>query len=347
MITEIVIIVMLLYISLIGVSYFKGTDKEVLIDRDDSYALKGLAAFFVIAAHTYLGGTYTIISGLNGVPFKAIGSILAQLGGIGVLIFFYLSGYGIEEGYGNKEIDKQFIINRLKKVYFPYLYIKFVLLFGETVVGLYDVSVLPKKIIDICCIEDWFVQVIMIEYLFYFMVGRFDLKRKLLLLFVLNAFIGAIFVFMRLPSRYYNSMWLFVIGVASSLYQDMILDVIKEKNIIIILGSMATFIGFGAIFAMNKGAMWCEICKIIAGVALIVLLVSTMQYVKLGSPILKWGGKKSLYIYIVHVSIMGFFCNMERIEMALCFIVLSLVVTVVLDLLKTRVIRQTSILRRL
>lgn len=70
-----------------------------LLMRDASTALKGLSAFFVIAAHIH-GWTEGLVP--VAAWSKLTDIVLTQLGGMGVLVFFFLSGYGIQEGIWEK-----------------------------------------------------------------------------------------------------------------------------------------------------------------------------------------------------------------------------------------------------
>lgn len=102
-------------VELIKTSKTSNTFTSVL-SRDDSTALKGLSAFFVIAAHIHAWLRPQIIVA----PADKIANIiLTQLGGMGVIAFF-LSGYGIQEGYGCKKVNKNYLVKRAKNVLVPY-----------------------------------------------------------------------------------------------------------------------------------------------------------------------------------------------------------------------------------
>lgn len=330
MLTVYFLLCFIIAITLINCSYLNNKTRGTLFSRNEVEVIKGLAAFFVIIAHIYINGEHTSTGGLDGNITKAVGGALSQLGGIGVMLFFFFSGYGIEEGYGNREVGKQYIINRLKKVYLVYLFIKLAILAVEALVGLVSIECIFKRLVDICCIEDWFVLVIVLEYVFYYLVTKLFPKNKLVLLFFLNVVMGCLFFYLRLAARWYNSMWLFVVGVAFSLFQKEIIELNGRWGFIVILCSFAIFVGLGAVFAINKGETWCEVFKPISGMALMLLLANFFRFFQLNSPILKWGGQKSLYLYIVHLSLINYFDGLERVEIAICFLVLTVIVVLLL-----------------
>lgn len=68
---------------------------EILIDKKSSKELKGIAVIFVILSHF---ASYLNVSGL----FK----VLFPLGGIGVALFLFLSGYGLTKSTLDNGIEK-------------------------------------------------------------------------------------------------------------------------------------------------------------------------------------------------------------------------------------------------
>ena len=69
---------------------------NVLLSKTDTEFLRGISACFVIIAHSCIW----INEMMEG--DKVLYFVISQLGGIGVLIFFFVSGYGIYEKYAHK-----------------------------------------------------------------------------------------------------------------------------------------------------------------------------------------------------------------------------------------------------
>lgn len=69
----------------------------VLLDKDDIDVIKGIATCFVMIAH--------MINELkiSEVKISSFLDIFTVTGGMGVLLFFFVSGYGIYKGYSDRK----------------------------------------------------------------------------------------------------------------------------------------------------------------------------------------------------------------------------------------------------
>lgn len=97
MISEYILFLLVLpTVVLWNIRLVKKETKEFFLEKENSIALKGMSAFFVIAAHYMVWGgtTYVVLKGIVG-----------QLGGIEVFIFFFVSGCGIWKSYEKRVID--------------------------------------------------------------------------------------------------------------------------------------------------------------------------------------------------------------------------------------------------
>ncbi|WP_175560363.1 acyltransferase family protein [Butyrivibrio sp. YAB3001] len=289
--------------------------KDVAFDRNDGISLKGIAAFFVIASHLYVYGGFKSIE--EGLIAHLIGTMVTQLGGIGVLIFLFVSGYGIQEGYNTKKVGKQYLLNRIRKVWMPYLCIKFLFI----VIGkIFNVRNIIKA-------EDWFIFVITFEYIVYYLVRKVTENKKSIVfgMLVFNAVGSFLCICLCFPAKYFNSMWLFVVGVVFSCYQKKIVFLLKKNILFNSFLALICFLCLGIIFTIFKGQFFCEACKPVSGIALVVFLCCILRNIELKSPVLKWGGKNSLQLYVVHVSLHDFFPHLNGI-----FMVIYLIITVII-----------------
>ena len=310
--------IFLLIILLISIFYSLGfehkCDNNTLFSRDDGIALRGLAAIFVLISHIYVYGDFQNIEA-NGFFFRIIGIALTQLGGLGVLLFLFLSGYGIQEGYRTREVGLKFVLNRIKKVYIPYLCIKVIFYIITIIWGIGSV-LYP---------EDWFILIISIEYFLYFIARKLTQKNVFLVMLISNILLASFFIVMKFPAKYYNSVWLFVVGVAFSCYQQTIVSALNRHSAISTAASMLIFILCGVSFTMNKGELWSEFLKPVSGIALILLLCCMLRYFRINSPILLWCGKNSLELYIIHVSLHAFFKHLNSLGSIILYIILSVI----------------------
>ena len=89
MISEYILFGLILPVVILwGIRKENRLEEAQLLDKKDTSVLRGISAFFVIAAH-YTGWVEKLTGGTN-VIFKGL---IGQLGGIGVLIFFFVIGY--------------------------------------------------------------------------------------------------------------------------------------------------------------------------------------------------------------------------------------------------------------
>ena len=268
------------------------------LSRDDSTALKGLSALFVIAAHVHY---WLLPEILTTTGDKIVHIFLAQLGGMGVMLFFFLSGYGIQEGYGYRAVDKTYLVKRAQNVLIPYVILKLVFLLIDLLLGIAEPNEIMERLFGIVTLEDWFILVIVIEYVFYYLARKIIRNYFLVLLFAFNVALSILFIMQGREDRYINSMWLFLFGIIVSMYQSQLLEIIHRRYYFMLIISLAVFVGLGAIFVNNKGALWSDLIKPVSGMALCIFLICILQKIHLDSGILSWSGKRSLYLYIVHV----------------------------------------------
>ena len=236
-----------------------------LLLRENSTVLKGLSAFFVIAAHTHnwLKAYFTLTS-----YEKLTDVVLSQLGGIGVLIFFFLSGYGIQEGYGKGTVDNKYLIKRAENVLIPYAVLKLLFLFIELFLGVTSFSNVPARLLGIATLEDWFIFVVVIEYIFYYVSKKLSSSSYSVIIVLLDAALSILFIYQGRADRFINSMWLFVFGVFVSRNQGKLLNTMTNNYFLMMALCFLLFVIFGGSFAINKGVLWADLFKPISGVGI-------------------------------------------------------------------------------
>jgi peptidoglycan/LPS O-acetylase OafA/YrhL len=82
-------------------------------NKDDTLYLRGVAALLVLLSHYYY-----YIEGIGGSLWK-IDKSWSFTGGIGVCVFFFISGYSIEKSNQGKEMTLGFLKKRLFSTYVP------------------------------------------------------------------------------------------------------------------------------------------------------------------------------------------------------------------------------------
>lgn len=310
--------------------------EEHLLSRNDSCALRGISAWFVMAAHF----TSFASEDMTGCAWydNVANAVIEQLGGIGVLIFFFVSGYGIYMAYGGKKADNTYIRKRLKSVYLPYVIIKSVFLIVYYALGIYN-EFSVKSIISIILVEDWFVHVIVLQYIIFYVISRF-LERKYMIYYSLFADI-ILSIFFACEGRnikWFNALWLFTAGMCVAMYEKNIVKFLNKKTLFKIFMFMACFISMGIVFTSYKGLMWANIFKPVAGAFICLAICGIYRMAAVNSDVIVWSGKRSLYLYIVHLNVWNCMAYVENTFLKIWgSLILTLIVTEILYMLITKI----------
>lgn len=284
---------LLLIASLPGLKFNTG-NKVQLLDKNDTNFIRGISALFVLVAH-YAIWVQANTNGINSIAY----ALLSQLGGIGVLLFFFVSGYGINESYSNKKIDKTYLIKRFKGVYLPYIFTKYILL----IISLFfDMSLFTvRNVFSILLVPDWFIFVIILQYISYYLARKYFSRNSLVFCLIANIVFTIWFVITDKPIGWYNALWLFTFGIVVSMYQDKITTFISKHKICYAFVCLFMFLAFGVVFALFKGAAFANIFKPISGMFLSIAICCIFGLIKIDNLFSSWLGKRSLHIYIIHM----------------------------------------------
>lgn len=239
--------------------------KNVLLEKGDTRYLRGVAACFVMLSHyvSYIGESSTLNDAFN----KPFVFIMRQLGGIGVLIFFFISGYGIYVSYADKTPSWEFLWKRIKDVYFPYLIVKGAIVLLEFMEGEIRNFDLNRFFSVLLAKEEWFIQVILLEYLSFFLIWKLLGNRKIVWYgFLIDLVLSVTFLYMEKPEGWLTAFWLFTFGMACAKYQTQIRAFFgRVGNVSTGVICIALFAGMGSLFAANKGMLWANLFKIWGG----------------------------------------------------------------------------------
>ena len=173
-----VLIIILFYVFFF-VLFFYGIKKKnnteskaQIISIDESNAVKGLAAVMIFLAHSqnfFAENSYNT-------PFLKPFSLL---GGMGVLLFFFFSGYGIGKGYILKDPTIKFWKNRLLKIFIPSCIIS---AFSTVIIFLVKRESF-KLFFQSLFGGQWYIDVIMLCYFAFFISWIISKKNRWILLF--------------------------------------------------------------------------------------------------------------------------------------------------------------------
>lgn len=288
-------------VAIVGIKRRKDENGS-LIDRDDSRFIRGFATCGVFLAHSE-----SYLSGINFAGSRFL-KPFSVMGGIGVLLFFFVSGYGLWKSYsGNMNIGKYWK-KRLLNTFLPAILIEAA--FAIESLTRKNTFTLNNFLFE-TFVDSWFIDVIMIEYVIFFLsfiishkIKKDNLNLMLGTVFVFDMVIAVAFFVMGLDDRWYNGLMLFPVGMFLAYKENSFKKSMDKKWFVWFAMSILSFAGFGMVFWLFKGAVWANLLKTLAGIALSVLFTVFFRRFSLGNKVMNWVGDKSLYVYLIHVGIL-------------------------------------------
>ena len=131
------------------------------------------------------------------------------------------------------------------------------------------------------------------------------MEKRIIGTFVLSLALMAVFMTLKLAPRWYNGLLLFWFGCVAAKYQKKILSFLKRKYYLQLCLSIIGIMLGAVLYTLLKGKAWAECFKIISGIFLAVFLMVFFIKMSTQSSVLFWIGKRSLFIYIIHVNLWG------------------------------------------
>lgn len=275
------------------------TKAEVLLAKNESNFVKGVAALMVFLAHSQ---DFLLQNNFSG---SAVLKPLSVLGGVGVLLFFFLSGYGIFKGYADKVPTIRYWRNRIVNVFIPAMVISACSRVAICLTCRENIEVLP--FIRDVFYHQWYVDVVMLEYIVFFISWILAKNNKIkLLIYTLigSCVIGLVFLHMGLNARWYNGVLLFPAGMTLAFGEDKIVSLCKRAKVILLILSGIGFGLTGIGFSLLKGMFVGDLLKSLSGVYLALLLVMFVDVIQVGNKAVNWVGEKSLYVYLCHIYVL-------------------------------------------
>ena len=316
-----------LYIPLgfIGLRLSGANNKQKYMAIEDSNYVKGLSAIGVFLAHTYY-----FIEENNCYIIKAFFPF-SMLGGMGVLLFLFVGGYGIFKSVNNKEFnDKSYWKKRLLNIYLPSIVIEFIF---SIITGVLSNELNALTIIKTTFLGAWYIDVVMLEYLFFYISFKVFSKQKnkmILMIFGMNVALFVIFANTSLNDRWKNGLFLYAFGVLVAAHEIIINKIIMKYKIIAFSLSILLFFATGVLFTIYKGSVVADLIKNISGCALAVVILCVIYHFKVGNSVVWYFGKRSLFIYLIHLGMLEI-VRFSRFEKNIYTIYIILIVSIIMS----------------
>ena len=298
----------------------KITRTSVMLEKQDTEVIKGIATCFVILAH--LIQPLKTISGYS----KFLNLYSIAVGGVGVLLFFFVSGYGLFKSYRDKEFDTLFLKKRFLNVYFPCVFIQMIFCLVNSYMQ--QSFNIVEMILDIL-FGAWFIDVIMIQYFIFFISWKFAKGRHdiwITLSFLGSMIVALVFIHSGFNARWYNGLMLFPFGMLIAYKEEKLISLILKKWNVSLLLSAIMFTLSGVFFSYFKGnSAVINIVKTFSGMCLSMMVCVMFLRIKFCSKLMLYIGKRSLYFYLVHVNLLSILLTIEGIrEVPIFYMVLIL-----------------------
>lgn len=174
-------------------------NRKTLISKNTSYFLRGIAILMVVCSHYFDAGA-------DEAGNPAIFAFISALGDPAVGVFFFLSGYSLQIGYGDRRPGGRFLWRRFVNMYLPYLVIALLIKIYSGFEGPEDVWKLLTGY------DHWFIITILVFYLSFFLVGQLPRFRVgIMTVFVI---LMSLYLFqIGKPEFWYDADWAFPVGM--------------------------------------------------------------------------------------------------------------------------------------
>ncbi len=306
------------------------SEKKVLISLEDGLSIRGISALMVLLAHL-------VLSTKNGILMPKF--YIYGAGGLAVGLFFFLSGYGLQKQYLEKGASyrQSFLKRRLPSVLIPFAL--FAVLYWLVYYSLGKVYTFHDLISDIrmgipFVAYSWFLIAILFFYLFFWIFMNLFREKHIHWMPVAACGWYCLYAFICIKLKYlifwYDSAHLIPFGMFCAVYEEKILQVLKNKILYTVFLITAVlswivstyFYAYG--FPMSIQLFYFLSLSRIFFFAVMFLLLQLKIENK--NPVLRYVGKISLEVYLIHGLVFyllrGDYCYLTN-ESLFCFLGLT------------------------
>lgn len=255
-----------------------------------------------------------------------------------MLLFFFLSGYGLYKGYEKKRIGMEFWKKRIFYMYFPCVVIQFIFYLIQAVK---NQKFVMNELVFYSLFSAWFIDVILIQYFIFFITGIFAREKRKMwvtLNFFLSLFIAITFWKSGFNARWYNGLMLFSFGMLIAYTEEKLITLITKNWNVYFAISLVSFGISGMVFTTYKSSFTgINVVKTFSGMCLSMITCFVFLRMKLKSRVMRFIGKRSLFFYIIHVNLLAVIGNAEgtnRVFVVYSVMILTFLFVITLDRLK-------------
>lgn len=218
--------------------------KRGLLERDDTYSLRGIAMILIIVSHTFNG--YPTDNAAYFFPQWLKFLHMELWGGMGVDVFLLLSGYGLFLSLSRRETpDGQYIASKMKRLLQPY----FIYWMVEILVLLiWNRKELTPHLLEEMAtfsihpdVENWFFKVIVGIYIMVIAVFKADIPHRVRLCIIVFASMAYLLIMKALGAGtwWYQSILCFPVGAIIAYKRNWFAS---RKPFVVVLAALAVII---------------------------------------------------------------------------------------------------------
>ena len=276
-----------------------------VLDKYNSNKIKGLLALLIIIHHLSIYIKETILL-----------KVFTIVGVIAVSAFFFYSGYGLMISYLKKEnYLKDFLNKRIMKIVIPYIIAIIFTILTYLLTG----QLTPRKIFN-SLVEgepvvrfSWYVSAIIILYVVFYLSAKFLKRKKMINIAVFGGTILYCIVvnnILGFNNWWVNSCFAFFIGIYWASYKEKYAITLKDKNAIIGIQFLTS--GYAIMDIINDTDLADYIMREpipvinmnIICIALLFVLFTILEKVRLNDKVFTFLGNISFEIYLYHGLVM-------------------------------------------
>lgn len=319
-------------------------EKKDYLSKDNSNCIKGIFAIIIIFHHIMQFHPVQMNPYMN--------YIVTSLGYLSVAIFFFLSGYGLEESYcKKKDYLSTFWKHRIFSMYGTYFYVLTIYLLVFLAIGRrFSISAILKSVLLYSTIVNngWFFFAIIIMYILFYVTHKFIKKYILQMLGVL---LGLCLWCM--ASIYWNfgywtylSVFAFALGIFWS-HNRAKIDRYAQKLKSYVIGFILIGISFvityllGHMYSLPESVYL--IFQMLSAVVFPALVMWLCMKIPVSCVLTKFLGRYSKYIYAMHGLVLNVFSNEFYIENLMVYFVVSLFGSIILAVVVQKIANKINI----
>lgn len=300
--------ILLLFLALLLWRVQKVKDsRDTLVSVEDGQSLRGMAALMVVLHHM--------------APLTRNGVLLHRFlslgpGGLAVALFFFLSGYGLQKQYmKNREAYRQsFLKRRIPSILIPWGL--FAILYRLTYYSLGKMYTLANLIDDLrqgipFVAHSWYLMAILFFYLLFWIhitlfrnCGQKHIRWMPFLGCGWYVLYALICIRLKFLMFWYDTAHLLPVGMFCAVYEEKILQMLKSRRLYIGVTALSALLWVICTnifsFGLSVNVYSLYLVSLVRLFFFVVTVILLRQKIQVDNPTLRYLGKISMEIYLIH-----------------------------------------------